>query len=183
MNPPPEVLSSCCMRARGQTKPAYKCLQLSILSALRSLISATAVVFIAATDVAFWLVSFCDTAYWPLTVCEGSRPNFMAESKKFALCTASRLALRPIQPPVKSHRGLFPEVKGQTVNSHSFSPLPRYTTHAALYLYSHTHFLLFCAWAQKHISHSYMGGSGDRGSTVGRVLCYKSKGRWFDSRW
>jgi len=24
---------------------------------------------------------------------------------------------------------------------------------------------------------------GDRGSTVVKVLCYKSKGRWFDSRW
>ena len=23
----------------------------------------------------------------------------------------------------------------------------------------------------------------DRGSTVVKVLCYKSKGRWFDSRW
>jgi len=25
--------------------------------------------------------------------------------------------------------------------------------------------------------------SGDRGSTVVKVLCYKSEGRWFDSRW
>jgi len=25
--------------------------------------------------------------------------------------------------------------------------------------------------------------SGDRGSTVVKVLCYKSKGRWFDPRW
>ena len=24
---------------------------------------------------------------------------------------------------------------------------------------------------------------GDRGSTVVNVLCYKSEGRWFDSRW
>jgi len=24
---------------------------------------------------------------------------------------------------------------------------------------------------------------GDRSSTVVKVLCYKSKGRWFDSRW
>jgi hypothetical protein len=24
---------------------------------------------------------------------------------------------------------------------------------------------------------------GDRGSTVVKVLCYKSEGRWFDSRW
>ena len=26
-------------------------------------------------------------------------------------------------------------------------------------------------------------GLGDRGSTVVKVLCYKSEGRWFDSRW
>ena len=25
-------------------------------------------------------------------------------------------------------------------------------------------------------------GSGDRGSTVVKVLCYKSEGRWFDAR-
>ena len=25
--------------------------------------------------------------------------------------------------------------------------------------------------------------SGDRGSTVVKILCYKSEGRWFDSRW
>jgi hypothetical protein len=25
--------------------------------------------------------------------------------------------------------------------------------------------------------------SGDRGSTVVKVLCYKSEGHWFDSRW
>ena len=25
--------------------------------------------------------------------------------------------------------------------------------------------------------------AGDRGSTVVKVLCYKSEGRWFDSRW
>jgi len=24
---------------------------------------------------------------------------------------------------------------------------------------------------------------GDRGSSVVKVLCYKSEGRWFDSRW
>jgi len=26
-------------------------------------------------------------------------------------------------------------------------------------------------------------GLGDRGSTVLRVLCYKSEGRWFDPSW
>ena len=25
--------------------------------------------------------------------------------------------------------------------------------------------------------------NGDRGSTVVKVLCYKSEGRWFDPRW
>jgi len=29
----------------------------------------------------------------------------------------------------------------------------------------------------------YVGGRGDRGGTVVKVLCYKSEGRWFDSRW
>ena len=24
---------------------------------------------------------------------------------------------------------------------------------------------------------------GDRGGTVVKVLCYKSEGRWFDSKW
>ena len=28
-----------------------------------------------------------------------------------------------------------------------------------------------------------MDVGGDRGSTVVKVLCYKSEGRWFDSRW
>jgi len=27
------------------------------------------------------------------------------------------------------------------------------------------------------------GGSGDRGSTVVKVLCYKSEGRWFGLSW
>jgi len=27
------------------------------------------------------------------------------------------------------------------------------------------------------------GGGGDRGSTVVKVLCYKSESRWFDPRW
>ena len=26
-------------------------------------------------------------------------------------------------------------------------------------------------------------GGGDRGSTVVKVLCYKSEGRWFDTSW
>ena len=29
----------------------------------------------------------------------------------------------------------------------------------------------------------YMLYSGDRGSTVVKVLCYKSEGRWFDPSW
>ena len=29
----------------------------------------------------------------------------------------------------------------------------------------------------------YMKSRGDRGSTVAKVLCYKSKGRWFDPSW
>ena len=28
-----------------------------------------------------------------------------------------------------------------------------------------------------------IGYMGDRGSTVGKVLCYKSEGRWFDPNW
>jgi hypothetical protein len=35
-------------------------------------------------------------------------------------------------------------------------------------------------WETKfHTIHTY---TGDRGSTVVKVLCYKSEGRWFDSR-
>jgi hypothetical protein len=30
---------------------------------------------------------------------------------------------------------------------------------------------------------SYSVTFGDRGGTVVKVLCYKSEGRWFDSRW
>jgi len=26
-------------------------------------------------------------------------------------------------------------------------------------------------------------GGGDRGGTVVKMLCYKSEGRWYDSRW
>ena len=29
----------------------------------------------------------------------------------------------------------------------------------------------------------YVTVVGDRGGTVVKVLCYKSEGRWFDSRW
>jgi len=29
----------------------------------------------------------------------------------------------------------------------------------------------------------YSKNSGDRGSTVVKVLCYKSEGRWFDPSW
>ena len=31
--------------------------------------------------------------------------------------------------------------------------------------------------------HILAGLGGDRGSTVVKVLCYKSVGRWFDTRW
>jgi hypothetical protein len=34
--------------------------------------------------------------------------------------------------------------------------------------------------AYKYNTHALCG---DRGSTVVKVLCYKSEGRWFDSRW
>jgi len=30
---------------------------------------------------------------------------------------------------------------------------------------------------------TYLTGSGDLGSTVVKVLCYKSEGRWFDFGW
>ena len=32
-------------------------------------------------------------------------------------------------------------------------------------------------------SESTLKPNGDRGSTVVKVLCYKSEGRWFDSIW
>jgi len=37
---------------------------------------------------------------------------------------------------------------------------------------------IFC-----RIKHPVFIISGDRGSTVVKVLCYKSEGRWFDSSW
>ena len=40
-------------------------------------------------------------------------------------------------------------------------------------------FLCFSSWISFVISRN----SGDRGGTVVKVLCYKSEGRWFDSRW
>jgi len=30
---------------------------------------------------------------------------------------------------------------------------------------------------------AFIVGGGDRGSTVVKVLCYKSEGRWLDPRW
>ena len=36
-----------------------------------------------------------------------------------------------------------------------------------------------CSYAQSRISWRYTT-YGDRGSTVVKVLCYKSEGRWFD---
>jgi len=107
-------------------------------------------------DVTFWLVSFYDTACWPLTVYEGPKSNFVVEGKKFALSIASRLAVRPIQPPVNSYRALFPEVKGQSLHSHSFFPLPRYTTRAALYLYSRIHFFFGLVFGHRNTFHILM---------------------------
>ena len=37
----------------------------------------------------------------------------------------------------------------------------------------------FCVNSNEHS----LSMNGDRGSTVVKVLCYKSEGRWFDSRW
>lgn len=129
---------------------------------------------IAAADVTFCLVSFYDTAYWPLTVYEGPRPNFMAEGKKFALSTVSRLALRPIQPPVNSYRRLFPDVKGQSLKSLSFSPLPRYTKRAALFLYSRTHFLVLCLGTETHFTFLYR--RFEKWNDVGRCpLCLRKE--------
>jgi hypothetical protein len=34
-----------------------------------------------------------------------------------------------------------------------------------------------------NIYHPNTNSAGDRGVTVVKVLCYKSEGRWFDSRW
>ena len=37
-------------------------------------------------------------------------------------------------------------------------------------------------YLQQHFA-VYCQANGDRGGTVVMVLCYKSEGRWFDSRW
>jgi hypothetical protein len=39
-----------------------------------------------------------------------------------------------------------------------------------------------CLWYSLKLRH-YTSENGDRGGTVVKVLCYKSKGHWFDSRW
>ena len=41
-----------------------------------------------------------------------------------------------------------------------------------IYIYTHTHTYMYM--------HMY---TGDRGSTVVKMLCYKSEGRWFDPGW
>jgi hypothetical protein len=38
---------------------------------------------------------------------------------------------------------------------------------------------LFCQYNY----YSYLSTGEDRSGTVVKVLCYKSEGRWFDSRW
>jgi len=47
-----------------------------------------------------------------------------------------------------------------------------------------TYFLVCDCGLWKFVSNliSYYELFGDRGSTVVKVLCYKSEGRWFDSR-
>jgi len=44
-----------------------------------------------------------------------------------------------------------------------------------------------CGWKERHLRTSYyilyINLYGDRGSTVVKVLCYKSEGRWFDPSW
>ena len=40
-----------------------------------------------------------------------------------------------------------------------------------------------CCYEGSIIRNKYMSTCGDRCSTVVKVLCYKSEGRWFDSRW
>ena len=41
----------------------------------------------------------------------------------------------------------------------------------------------FALFFLSFLSLSYLFSLGDRGGTVVKVLCYKSEGRWFDSRW
>ena len=40
---------------------------------------------------------------------------------------------------------------------------------------------LFMVKEELHLVHIYI--HGERGSTVVKVLCYKSEGRWFDPSW
>ena len=47
---------------------------------------------------------------------------------------------------------------------------------------------VMCRMSLGHVSVStflfiLLTGQGDRGSTVVKVLCYKSEGRWFDPSW
>ena len=61
----------------------------------------------------------------------------------------------------------FPETDSYALLAHSPEELQR--KHLIIYIYIHD-------FHRHHIVH------GDRGSTVVKALCYKSEGRWFDSR-
>ena len=122
-------------------------------------------------NVTFCLVSFYDIAHWPLNVCEGPKPNFMAKGKKFTLSTASTLALRPNPASCEFVPWLIPGGKG-----HSFSPLPRYTTRAALYLYSRTHFFFFVLWLGTETHFTFLYGRFEKWNDVGRCpLCLRKE--------
>ena len=51
----------------------------------------------------------------------------------------------------------------------------------------HMNTIGMCAWWMGVQVKMYyvliLSSGGDRGGTVVKVLCYKSEGRWFDSRW
>ena len=43
--------------------------------------------------------------------------------------------------------------------------------------------IFVCLYYSRNISQLYSYTCGDRGSTVVKVPCYKSEGRWFDPSW
>jgi len=63
---------------------------------------------------------------------------------------------------------------GSAVNTHTHTH-----THTILYLYIYLYRVKMCIL----ISSTVLSEVADRGSTVVKMLCYKSEGRWFDPSW
>jgi len=59
----------------------------------------------------------------------------------------------------------------------------RYSLHVQRCAMVAVQLLVGLQYSFKYILSEYINKMGDRGSTVVKVLCYKSVGRWFDPSW